>query len=274
MVSRKTIYDNSRKYIWKALEGTLERIKRDYIDIYTIHYRDYSVDIAEVVGTLEEFRKEGKVRYFGLSNIHKDSMAELIPFRCSFVNCQDEYSLACRKYEGNLEKVAQELSVTPLTWGSLGQGILTGKYNKENVNFRADDRRSRDGYVNFHGRKLEKNLEIVEKMRSVDDAHEKSVSAVATRFILDHIDDSVVLAGFKNKQLKATIDASDWKLTEEELDMLDRVSGDVSGPFREVIEQVVTFYDVSLYHGRTSISSSQTHYNTCTQWQVSLRRAA
>ena len=53
-----------------------------------------------------------------------------------------------------------------MTWGSLGQGILTGKYNRENVCFGADDRRSREIYVNFHGEKLEQNLRIVEALKN------------------------------------------------------------------------------------------------------------
>ena len=78
--------------------------------------------------------------------------------------------------------------------GKLGQGILTGKYTKENVCFESNDRRSRDIYVNFHGEKLMKNLEIVEHMKEIAEKYEKSVAAVAIRYILDFIPESVVLA--------------------------------------------------------------------------------
>ena len=61
--------------------------------------------------------------------------------------------MACRKNESDMKSIAQDLEMTILTWGSLGQGILTGKYTKENVNFGNDDRRSRDIYVNFSWRK-------------------------------------------------------------------------------------------------------------------------
>ena len=91
-----------------------------------------------------------------------------------------------------MKSIAQDLEMTILTWGSLGQGILTGKYTKENVNFGNDDRRSRDIYVNFHGEKLLKNLEIVEVMRTIADKYEKPVAAVAIRYILDFLSDSVV----------------------------------------------------------------------------------
>ena len=60
-------------------------------------------------------------------------MKELLPFKGKFVCCQDEYSLACRKNEADLFAVREKMAVNPLTWGSLGQGILTGKYTKENI---------------------------------------------------------------------------------------------------------------------------------------------
>ena len=66
----------------------------------------------------------------------------------------------------NLQKVKEEIGATPLTWGSLGQGILTGKYDR-NCTFDSKDRRSRDIYVNFHGDKLLKNLNIVDIMRPI-----------------------------------------------------------------------------------------------------------
>ena len=106
-----------------------------------------------------------------------DEIEEIRPFKDLFVSCQNEYSLANRKNENTLLYRMRELNITPMTWGSLGQGILTGKYTKYNVNFGKDDRRSRDIYENFHGEKLKKNLQIVEVLKEVAEAHGKSISA-------------------------------------------------------------------------------------------------
>ena len=219
-----TTYDNSPAYIRESLEGTLERLNTDYVDIYTIHYRDANTPIEVVLDTLVRLREEGKVRYFGLSNIHEEGLEELLPYKGMFVNCQDEYSLACRKFEKDLNKVADTIGLNPLTWGSLGQGILTGKYNR-NAMFGKDDRRSRDIYVNFHGSKLEKNLNIVDAMRPIALAHGVSVAAVAIRFILDHLKDSVVLVGAKRpSQILSNLEAVGWSLTEDEIILLDEIS--------------------------------------------------
>ena len=137
---------------------------------------------------------------------------------------QDEYSLACRKNESDLIFLANELGLTPMTWGSLGQGILTGKYSID-ISFEKNDRRSREIYVNFHGDKLRRNLEIVEAMRPIAKRHNVSLAAIAVRFILDHIDNSVVLVGAKRpSQILGSIAAMNWHLIKDELTALAEIS--------------------------------------------------
>lgn len=219
-----TFYDNSPEWIEKALAGSLQRLGRDYIDLYQIHYRDNVTPIESVVEALEGLKEKGYIRYYGLSNIHEDDLGELKKYKGCFVSFQDEYSLACRKNEADIFKAQEQLNITPMTWGSLGQGILTGKYSKDSV-FGKDDRRSRDIYVNFHGEKLAKNLQIVENMKPIAANHGKMPAAAAIRFILDYIPDSVVLCGAKNPgQIRANAEAADWKLEPEELELLDKIS--------------------------------------------------
>lgn len=220
----RTFYDNTPEYIETALDASLRRLRTDYIDLYQVHYRDGVTPIQVVVDTLEKMKQKGKIRAYGLSNIHEDDLPDLKEDIGTFASMQDEYSLACRKNEEDLTTVAQELRVTPMTWGSLGQGILTGKYTADVV-FGKDDRRSRDIYVNFHGEKLKKNLSIVDEMRPIAKRHKVPVSAVAVRFILDHIANSVVLVGAKRpSQILGNIEAMDWHLDKMEIDALDSVS--------------------------------------------------
>lgn len=221
----KTFYDNSPEWITEACEASLKRLGTDYIDLYQIHYRDEVTPISSVVETLDRLKQKGYIRYYGLSNIHNDDIDELKPYVGKFVSFQDEYSLACRKNEKDMFDISDTLKINPLTWGSLGQGILTGKYTKENVNFESDDRRSRDIYVNFHGEKLVKNLEIVEVMKKIAEKYEKPVSAVAIRFILDYLPESAVLCGAKRpEQVIGNAEGADWKLDANDLRILDEVS--------------------------------------------------
>lgn len=220
----KSTYDNSPTYIEEALNKSLKNLNTDYVDVYVIHYRDGKTPIADVIGKLEDLRKQGKIRYFGLSNYHGDDIKELIPHKGKFVCCQDEYSLACRKNEKDLIMLSDVFGFSPLTWGSLGQGVLTGKYTKDSM-FESNDRRSRDIYVNFHGDKLLKNLKIVEVMRPIATTYNVSLAAVAIRFIMDYLKDSVVLVGAKRpSQVLGNLEALGWNLSKGELNTLNLVS--------------------------------------------------
>lgn len=224
IVNGKTFFDNSPEYIEEALNATLKRLNTDYIDIYTIHYRDDKTPLRVVVNKLIELQKKGKIRYFGLSNIRERDREELKEFKDLFVNCQHEFSLACRTNEQDLIAAASIANVTPMTWGSLGQGVLTGKYDMNSV-FGSNDRRSREIYINFHGEKLKHNLEIVEYLKTVAKRHNKSIAACAIRFILDYFPESVVLAGVKRpSQLLSNIEAMGWHLDKEEFEKLNKLS--------------------------------------------------
>jgi aryl-alcohol dehydrogenase-like predicted oxidoreductase len=222
----KTFYDNSKEYVFKAVEQSLKRLNREYIDLYQVHYRDGVTPLQDVAETLEILKKQGKIRYYGLSNVHNEDAEELKAFNKEnpFVSFQDEYSLACRKNEREMLRFRDEFLMTPFTWGSLGQGILSGKYDK-NCKFESNDRRSREIYVNFHGEKLLKNLEIVEVLKEIASARNKSVSSVAIRWILDYLKNSVVIVGAKSpKQVIQNAEALGWTLSKEEVDKLEKIS--------------------------------------------------
>ena len=222
--NHSTFYDNSPQWIRTACENSLRRLGTDYIDLYQIHYRDGKTDLRDVLETLERLREEGKVRYFGLSNLEQKDLPELRTCKGSFITIQNQYSLACRDYEGDIRAVSEEMDLTPMTWGSLGQGILTGKYDST-ASFTSDDRRSREVYVNFHGEKLLKNLEIVGQMREIAQKYGKPVSAIAVRFILDYLEGSVVLCGAKRPdQILGNAEALGWQLDQEDLELLEHVS--------------------------------------------------
>ena len=151
-------------------------------------------------------------------------MKELEAVQGKFISFQDEYSLACRKNEQDMLELPDKLKLTPLTWGSLGQGILTGK-NDQNATFGTDDRRSREIYTNFHGDTLRQNLKIVEAMRGIAGEVNKPLSAVAIRWILDYIPESVVIVGIKNvSQLLSNAEAMGWKLDDQYIQHLEVVS--------------------------------------------------
>ena len=127
----RTFYDISPVWMRKAVEGSLRRLGTDYIDIYQIHYLDGITPFDDVIDGLERLKEEGKIRFYGLSNVGAKELAMLTPYAGRFCSFQNQYSLACRNYETEIRQIAETLNATPLTWGSLGQGILTGKYGRD-----------------------------------------------------------------------------------------------------------------------------------------------
>ena len=220
----KTFYDNSPGYITAALEKSLRNLNTDYIDLYQIHYLDGVTPIDAMMETLLRHKRAGKLRAIGLSNVTVEQAAAFAPYADEIASFQNHYSLAHRDVEEAMGSIAQRLTIAPLTWGSLGQGILTGKYGAD-VHFESNDRRSRTIYDNFYGDKLQKNLRIVEAMRPIAEAHGVPVAAVAVRFILDHLPGSAVITGMKSPaQAESNAMALTFRLTQDELSILDDVS--------------------------------------------------
>jgi aryl-alcohol dehydrogenase-like predicted oxidoreductase len=217
----KSMYDNSPDWITYSLEGSLKRLGTEYIDLYQIHYRD-NTPLDEVIRCLEKHKESGKIRYIGITNLK--SVDEIKGYEKYFVSTQNEYSLSNRSNEQLLRALYTDYLLSPLTWGSLGQGVLSGKYDKNTV-FSEKDRRSRPIYVNFHGQKFEKNLRIVSELRNITEKYGVPIPAVAIRWILDNLQGSIVLVGIKHpNQIIENVKAFDWFLSRDELNLLDHLS--------------------------------------------------
>ena len=127
---------NGRKNVYRALEGSLRRLNTDYIDLYWLHAWDTITPVEEVVSTLNDLVREGKIRYYGFSNTpawylarahtiaEKDGKERLTAL-------QLEYSLVERNIEREHVPAAQELGLAICPWSPLASGFLSGKYKRE-----------------------------------------------------------------------------------------------------------------------------------------------
>jgi aryl-alcohol dehydrogenase-like predicted oxidoreductase/lipopolysaccharide/colanic/teichoic acid biosynthesis glycosyltransferase len=219
----KTFYDNSFEYMNEALNESLKRLQTDYIDLFQVHYRDETTPLKDVIGTLESFKKDGRIRAYGFSNIHGKDLEELKEYDKQISSLQNEYSLATRENEDDFFFL-NRIGITPLTWGSLGQGILAGRID-ENTIFEEGDRRLRPEYVNFHGERFKHNMQMVCVLKELSSEYNRSVSSIAMRFILDYIPNSIVLVGVKNtEQLLANKEALGWHLKKRDLKRLEKIA--------------------------------------------------
>lgn len=219
----RSYYDNSPTWLDAALDASLARLRTEQIDLYQIHYWDRATPIGAIFERLERKRGDGKIGYYGVTNIDlPDDAVDPIP--PGLVSVSFEYSLANRQHEDRIRRAIDRLHLTFLSWGSLGQGVLTGKYDR----YRKPgdgDRRSRPTYGNFHGRRFDRNLEIVDALRACGQVGTRSPAQLAMRWILDRFDNAVVLAGIKSRtQLRENVEIMNWRLDTQDFAMLDRLS--------------------------------------------------
>lgn len=127
---------NGRKNIYRALEASLRRLGMDYVDLYYLHVWDLITPVEEVLSTLTDLVREGKIRYFGLSDCpawyvsRMQTLAEK-EGKERVATLQHEYSLLERSIEREHIPAAQELGIGLCPWGPLSGGLLSGKYSRD-----------------------------------------------------------------------------------------------------------------------------------------------
>jgi aryl-alcohol dehydrogenase-like predicted oxidoreductase len=215
---------NSRKSIIQALENSLRRLQTDYIDIYWMHAYDEHTPIEETLSALNELIRSGKVRYIGVSNTPawKITQAQLIAqFNSwsSFIGLQAEYSLLERTIEGEIIPMAQELGMGIMPWSPLKQGVLSGKYTRENKGQKQSNRaivkpeRSETEYV------------IIDQLLQLADGKNVAVSGVALAWVISRAGVTSTIIGARTvDQLKQNLSALNVTLTGEEIKSLDEIS--------------------------------------------------
>jgi aryl-alcohol dehydrogenase-like predicted oxidoreductase len=156
--------DNSAAWFETALAASLRRLRTDYIDLYQVHYWDGMTPWEEIFSRLERKREEGVIRWYGVTNELVD--VEALPTRpIGFVSCSFEFSLANPSNQTRIESMRSQWNLGFLSWGSLGQGVLSGKYASID-GLGQEDRRRRRVYANFQGDGLVRNLRLVEQIRA------------------------------------------------------------------------------------------------------------
>ena len=127
---------NGRKHVIRALEGSLRRLRTDYVDVYILHGWDRVTPVEEVVRTLDDLVRSGKVRHIGFSNVpawyaaRAQTYADVLRTE-PLALLQLEYSLVSRSLEREHVPLAIETDISIVPWSPLGGGLLTGKYRRD-----------------------------------------------------------------------------------------------------------------------------------------------
>ena len=221
--------DSRPAHIREAVEGSLRRLATDRIDLLYQHRVDPAVPIEDVVGTMAELVREGKVRFLGLSEAGENTIRRAHAVH-PISALQSEYSLWERNLEPRIIPLLRELGIGLVPFAPLGRGFLTGNVKRAEEYPRGDFRR---GDPRYQGANFDANMRAAESVREL--AARKAVTAgqIALAWLLHKGDDIVPIPGTKRrKYLEENVRAADVSLTSEEMGALDAAlaPGKVSGP--------------------------------------------
>ncbi|MCB0804710.1 MAG: aldo/keto reductase [Bacteroidales bacterium] len=229
IATKYTLYDregdvsfsgNSRKNMFRSVEGSLQRLNTDYIDLLWLHAWDYTTPVDEVLRGLDDLIRMGLVHYIGISDTpawivsQANTLAELKGWS-QFIGLQIEYSLIERTPERELIPMAKAFDMTVTPWGPLGGGVLTGKYlRNESGRIDAD-----------HPRRDEHNTRIAKKVAEVAELLDVTPGQVAINWLRQQEARIIPIIGAsKESQIIDSLGCLSFQLPGKEMQILNDVS--------------------------------------------------
>jgi aryl-alcohol dehydrogenase-like predicted oxidoreductase len=212
--------DSRPARIRKEIEDSLRRLRTDVIDLYQVHWPDLETPFAETACTLEDLRREGKIRAIGVSNY---APAQLDAFRAvaNLDAVQPPYNMFERQIDEDVLPYAKGAGLTILSYGALCRGLLSGRMTLD-TKFQGDDLRKVD--PKFQGERFRQYLSAVAELKTLArERFDKSVLALAVRWVLDQ-GPTIALWGARNSsQMDPIGEIEGWHIdaaTKREIDAI------------------------------------------------------
>jgi aryl-alcohol dehydrogenase-like predicted oxidoreductase len=201
------------EYVKSSCDASLKRLGTDYIDLYYQHRVDSDVPIEDTVGAMSELVKEGKIKFLGLSEAGVNTIRRAHKVH-PISAIQTEYSLWTRDPETEILPVLRELGIGFVAYSPLGRGFLTGRF-KSSDDF--DENDFRQYSPRFREENFIKNLELVDKIKTIADRKKVSMGQLALAWVLSKGENIVPIPGTtKVKHLEENVAALKFILTESE----------------------------------------------------------
>ncbi len=218
--------DGSAEHVRSSIEGSLQRLGVDHVDLYYQHRVDPNVEIEETVGAMAELVQQGKVRHIGLSEAAPDTIRRAHAVH-PITALQTEYSLWSRDPEAEVLPTCRQLGIGFVPYSPLGRGFLSGRFSSPDELDQGDFRRYGP---RFTGANLEANRALAAKVAEI--AGEKGITPaqLALAWVLAQGEDLVPIPGTKRrKYLEENAAAADVELTAEDLARVDAELPPVAG---------------------------------------------
>jgi aryl-alcohol dehydrogenase-like predicted oxidoreductase len=202
-----------------ALAYSLKRLGTDHIDVYRPARLDPNVPIEDTVGAIAELVEAGYVRHIGLSEVGPDTIRRAAAIH-PICDLQIEYSLISRGIEDRILPTCRELGIAITAYGVLSRGLISGHFSADRELSRGDFRAHAP---RFQGENLERNLALVEQLRTIAEEHGASVAQLAIAWVLSRGEEIVPLIGARTRErLQEAIGALDLELSAGELSRIEQ----------------------------------------------------
>jgi aryl-alcohol dehydrogenase-like predicted oxidoreductase len=222
----KRVNDGSPANVRASVDGALQRLGTDHLDLFYQHRPDADTPIEDTVGALAEQIQAGKVRYYGLSEVTPELVRRAHATH-PLTAVQSEYSLWTRENVEELLPVQRELGIGTVAYSPLGRGFLTGRFTSP-ADFGDGDFRSIN--PRFAQEAFDANMKIVDVVKEVAAAKGATPAQVALAWVHSRGDDVVPIPGTRRaSRLEENVGALDVTLTDEDLARLEPLSRQVVG---------------------------------------------
>jgi aryl-alcohol dehydrogenase-like predicted oxidoreductase len=215
----------SRRYIMRAVEASLKRLRTDWIDLYQVHFPDSGTPIEETLRALDDLVHQGKVRYIGCSNFAAWQVIEALWTSRhnglhGFVSCQDQYSVLVRDVENELLPAIRAYGLGLLPYYPLAGGFLSGKYQRgapmpEGARLSYTERLSKR-YL------TDRNWQLIESLQKIAQARSRTLLDLAFAWLLAHPEVPSVIAGAtKPEQIELNVQAGSFAIDAQTMSEID-----------------------------------------------------
>ena len=223
----------SRKHIMESINGSLQRLQTDYVDLYQAHRYDTETPLEETMTAFADVVRQGKALYIGVSEWTADQIRaghELAEeLNIQLISSQPQYSMLWRVIEGEVVPTCEELGISQIVWSPVAQGVLTGKYHPGHQppegSRAADEKGGADMIKRFMNDDV---LTRVQALKPVADEAGLSMAQLAVAWVLQNPNVAAALVGASRpEQVAENVKAAGVKLEAAQLKQIDDVLGDI-----------------------------------------------
>ncbi|HEY1180286.1 MAG TPA: aldo/keto reductase family protein [Phytomonospora sp.] len=216
----------SRKHIMESINGSLERLQTDYVDLYQAHRYDYETPLEETMEAFADIVHAGKAHYIGVSEWRAEEIraahALAKELKIQLVSSQPQYSMLWRVIEAEVVPTSEELGIGQIVWSPIAQGVLTGKYLPGQAAPAGSRGANEDGGV---GRYLNDDvLSRVQRLKPIAEGAGLSLAQLAVAWVLQNPNVSAAIIGASRpEQVAENVKAAGVKLDADALKAIDEI---------------------------------------------------